>query len=264
MSNIIFFEIKRNLRTSIIWLVSLLLIVGLYAGYYPSIMESTEGFISMMEGFPPEFLAAFGLEDYMSLFTVTGFYGFYGLYVTIAFAICTANLSINIFSYTKTKRIDEYLLVKPLSRGKLFCSRLVAGIIVLLGIWGLYSLGASFIFSDVGGDSIALNDLLAMQIYMLIIVGITFVLGMFASIVMPRIKIAVGVSMPIVFGLYIVDFLVRFIEIDQLADISPFTVFSLSEAATNGIDITNVIIASVVIALIICGCLLIFSKQESR
>lgn len=264
MSNVIIFEFKRNLRSSLIWLISLIAVVGLYAGYYPAIIESADGFVSMMEGFPPEFLAAFGLEDFMSLFTVTGFYGFYGLYVTIAFAICATNLSINLFSYSKTKKIDEYLLVKPISRLSLFISRLCTGLIIIVAMWGLYTLAANFIFADVGGDSINLSDLLAMQSYMLILVLITFALGTIAGVCLPRIKIAISVAMPIVFGLYIIDFLVRFLELDFLEKISPFTIFSLTGAANNGINSSDTIVASIFLIAIFCISGFIFTKQESK
>lgn len=242
MNSLLLFEFKRNLKSSIIWTISLIAVISLFSVYFPLISESGDAFTSMMESFPPEFLAAFGMEDFTKMFTIDGFYGFYGLYIAIIFGIFSSLLALNLFSYTKTKRIEEYILSKPVSRYNVFVSRTIIGLIWIAIAWVLYTICGYLAINMMSGDTIDIAPFLAANFNMLMIVLCSFFISMLIGVLASKIKIPVGVALPIVFAMYGIDMMMRMLDKMDFSIVSPFSTFSLTDAIENGINGSNTLI----------------------
>jgi hypothetical protein len=81
--NIFLFELRRAWKSAAIWTAALLaFLTVMIEGVYPLFLESRGAVEAALEGFPPEFSAAFGMRM-DDLFSLGGFYSFCFLYVCI-------------------------------------------------------------------------------------------------------------------------------------------------------------------------------------
>jgi ABC-2 type transport system permease protein len=84
--NIYKHELKMNLGSVIAWPVALTGLILLYMSLFSSFSGDAELLNEMMSRFPPELLAAFGMDNF-DLTTVLGFFGVAFLLAQICFAI---------------------------------------------------------------------------------------------------------------------------------------------------------------------------------
>src|SRR4030043_2301820 len=85
-ANIYAHEFRARLRAVIIWSLAVTAIVFFYFSFFPVFADQAALMNQMLERFPPQLRAAFGL-DAMDLSTVLGFYSFIFLFVQLCLAI---------------------------------------------------------------------------------------------------------------------------------------------------------------------------------
>lgn len=112
------------------WSIALLLLAVTSMSAWPA-MQSSGGLDTLLEGIPPEMLAAFGIED---LSTASGYLGanFYALICPILIAVM-AILHMNALTAAdEDAGRMELLLALPVSRGTVYLSRFVSVAVVVV------------------------------------------------------------------------------------------------------------------------------------
>ena len=71
--NIFFHELKAYRKSTIIWTVSLVIVVILFMSMFPSFAKDAEEFKKLLEGYPEAVRKAFGIE-LGNFFTILGYY----------------------------------------------------------------------------------------------------------------------------------------------------------------------------------------------
>ncbi len=263
MSNFISFELRNNLRFSILSLIIMSILVALFSFFYPFIIEQNEQISQVFAQMSPQLGQVIGLDDYPQLTTIDTYFNYFSIYMTIVFSVYTSLLAINLFSLTKTKQIDEYLLTKPLARSKLFIARIVSAFILISIVWLFYVFSVGLIVRFISKASISYTALYATNINMLIIASSCFVVAMLISTFAPKIKMPIAVALPIVFGAYALDLVVSLFDVPKLEIISPFSVFALNKALVE-IDQRSILIYMCGFTLIMLICLIKFCKSDIR
>lgn len=252
--NIFKFEIKMALRNSAIWIVSILLtLIVFMKAMYPIYIDSAKDIEKMLSSYPPQFAAAFGI-NIKDIFSYGGFYSFCFNYIGIIAGIMAAYLGVSTFAREKKSKTMDFLFTKPISRKKIFLSKFLSNVTIIV-ITNILYIICGYIIYKTSNDTtittkqfiIAMSGLFFTQIVFLAI-GIVF------SIFVKKIRSIAGVSTAIGFTAYILSALANILKEEKLNYISPLKYFSPSTVFTeNFFDIKYVIAAILLIVICICS-----------
>lgn len=131
--NVYFFELKAQLRSFIIWTLSIVILCAAFMGsVLPLYMDGKATLQPMLDSFPPSFTKIFGI-DVQNIFGFEGFYTFVFLYLGMAAAIMAVSFTVSIFYREKRTKSFDFLLSKPRTRSSLFFSKLAASLTLIVG-----------------------------------------------------------------------------------------------------------------------------------
>ncbi|HEY2421828.1 MAG TPA: ABC transporter permease subunit, partial [Neobacillus sp.] len=199
--NIFFHELKAYRKSTIIWSISLMLIVVLFLSFYPSFTKDMEGFKKLMEGYPVAIRKALGLNlEY--LFTILGFYCFPLSFITLCGAIQAMNLGTSIVSKEVQEKTADFLLTKPVTRTTVLTSKLLAALASIIITNIVYLAAASIIAFQVKTESFSFNVFFMLSLTLFFVQLIFLAVGIIISVSVPKIKSVLTVSLATVFAFY--------------------------------------------------------------
>ncbi len=123
--NIYRHELRLRMRSVLIWSAGILALHLLYLSFYQSFAGQAALLNQLKSSFPPEFLAAFGMDG-ADLSQVLGFYSFIFLLVQICLAIQAGNYGFGLVSVEESQRTADFLLTRPVPRGHILVSKALA------------------------------------------------------------------------------------------------------------------------------------------
>ncbi len=261
--NIFKHEFKSYLKSVGIWSVSIFLIILVYFSAFNSIAAEAELLTEMMASFPEELLIAFGMTN-MDFSSVLGFYGVVFLFCQVCLAIQAANYGFSLVSIEEREFTADFLLAKPVGRGKILTSKLLAAFLALtmtnLAVWI-----SSFIVVNLVRDGRP-YDVEAM-IMVLLTIGVFqlffLAVGMVISLLMKRVRSVTPLSMALAFGMYVLNAFGGMLGEDKLEVISPFKHFDPNYILANlAYDLPLVMISVVVILIAVPASYLLYQKRN--
>ena len=129
--NILKHEMKLYRNTTIIWTVSLVLVMVFFTSIFPSFQDSAEAMNKIMEAFPEALKQALGLST-MDLSSALGFLGFMFAYIVLVGAIQAMNLGLSILSNEQRDKTADFLLAKPVKRINVVHAKFIASLINII------------------------------------------------------------------------------------------------------------------------------------
>ncbi len=204
--NIYMHELRAYRNSTIIWSISLAAIVVLFMSMFPTFSRDIEDFTKLMEGFPEAVRQALGLEI-ESLGTILGFYSYAFLYLTLCGAIQAMNVGTSIVSKEVREKTADFLLTKPVTRASIMTAKIGAAVTSLLITNVVFITTASLMASMVKTEPYSVEKFLLISITLLLIQLIFLAIGIIISVVVPRIKSVLTVSLGTVFAFFIIGML---------------------------------------------------------
>lgn len=262
--NIIKFELKRNLRSSFTWGIVVLFAGILYSAMGPAFLNQSDTLITFLEGMGDEFLTGFGI-NIDTFFTPVGFYSYVGGYISIALCVQAMMYGMNAFVLEKNRHSVEFLYTKPIGRTKVFISKYIANIILLLiteaiVISGIYAVT----------DIINSSDYDHMLMFMLLVTIIPlqllfFTMGSVVGVSVDKLKSIVSIALGASIGMYILNMLGQITDNSAFDYLSFFNYFNLGDITLTGsFDTTFVILSSILIVVFTIVALVIFKKKDLK
>lgn len=233
--NIFKFELK-NLRFSIlIWGASIAVSLVSFMAFFPAISENTAEFEALMENYPKELLAFFGMNPDLPMSSLLGFLSITFGMIQIPIAIQAANYGFNMLSVEEREMTADFLLSKPISRKKILISKFLAALTALTAVNIMFAVAtviALYLFK--GDEPFALE-----HVYVLLSTTVLFQLyfvavGMLISVSVKKIASVISYSMALGFGLYIVFGLQSTLGTGFLAYFTPYSYFDASDILETG------------------------------
>lgn len=232
--NIFIYEIKSQLKSFIIWTVSLLLTMFLLMGsLYPVFQKSAIELLKVMEGFPKPFTQALGLQMF-SLFSYSGFYSFANVYISLVAAIMAVIVSLSIFSREKRVNCLDFLMTKPISRSKIFWVKMLV-CLSLIGITNvIYVIGNLIMFyqNNQSSDTAWRFVLTSLGIFLTQLVFLA--IGLFVAIFSKKIRSVSGMSTSIGFIAFILSALSNIFQEEAFSFIAPLKYFDPTDVMVRG------------------------------
>jgi len=261
--NIFRHEFRMNLRSVIIWSAALAAILFVFLSLFSSFSAQAEILNEAMSKFPPQLLAAFGMNG-MDMTSVLGFFAFGFLFVQICIAIQAANYGFSLVSVEEREWTADFLLTRPVKRTQVLSSKILAALCAL-AITDVVVWCASFAFinifrGDKGYDAAALALLLAgTMVFQLFF----FFVGVAVSLLVKRIRNVMPYSMGLAFGLYALNAFSDMLGTSILEDISPFKHFEPNFIIQNGRFDLPLALASVAVTIIAAAAsYLLYTRRD--
>lgn len=261
--NVYLFEMKKSIKTILIWSFSAVGFLIMYNAFYPSLSAETGFMDAIMANYPEEMLKAMGMTG-LSLSTVLGYFSFIMTFVYLMLAIQSANYGFSILSEEERDLTADFLMSKPVSRTHIFLSKFFAAFTGLI-ITNIFVWGGSFLSIELFRDG---NNYDLKTFIMILSVVILFQLfflsiGMIISVSLKKIKSVLPYSMGLSFGLYMIGALRGIIGGDLLGIFTPFYHFESAYIAKNtAYNMPMVIISCAIIIVSLIGSYVLYLKRN--
>lgn len=222
--NMFLHELKAYRKSTMIWTLSLVALVVLFLSMFPSFSKDAEEFKKLLEGFPVELRKAIGLSV-DSIATLIGFYSYAFLYLKLAGAIQAMNLGTSILSKETREKTADFLLTKPVTKAQVVTSKLMAALVSLV-ITNIVFIASTFMMASiVAGNDFNKEVLFLIAVSLFFLQLIFMALGIVISVIFPRIKSVISVSLGTVFGFFMLGMIGSTTEDEALRYLTPFNYF---------------------------------------
>lgn len=251
--NIYFYEIRSQLKTFIIWTVSILLVFLIFmSGLYQVFMDSKAEVEAAYNGFPPAFAAAFGIFI-TQLFTYGGFLQFIYTYIAIIGAIMASSIAITAFSREKRSKCVDFLLTKPVTRGRVFVSKLLSGLSMVIAANILFIAVSILAYNGNGQDPAQLGRLIWASSSLFFMQLVLLSLGILYATFARKVRSVSGIATAFGFGGFILSALYSMLHEEALRFVAPLKYFEPYPVfSTGGFETKYAVTAAAVVAAAIC------------
>jgi ABC-2 type transport system permease protein len=260
--NIFLHELRAYRKSTIIWSLSLMIIVVLFMSFYPSFSEDAEGFKKIMEGYPEAIRNALGF-NLETFFTIIGFYSFPLSFITLCGAIQAMNLGTSIVSNEVREKTADFLLTKPVTRSTILTAKLMAVLtsIVITNI--VYLLAAMMVAFQVKTEDFSLKLFIMLSLTLFFIQLIFLAIGIIVSVIVPKIKSVLTVSLATVFAFYFLGMFSDTTGDNAKRYLSPFKYFDNTYIIKHSsYEATFLIVGAILIILAIAVSYFIYAKKD--
>ena len=231
--NIYLHELRLRLRSVLLWSLGIFALHLLYLSFYQTFAEQAALVNQLMGNFPPTLLAAFGMTG-VDLSQVLGFYSFVFTFAQICLAIQAGNYGFGLVSVEESERTADFLLAKPVGRGRILTAKSLAAFAALTltnaAVWGT---AFALIHLFRGGneyDPAALTLLLAtIMPFQLFFFGA----GLAISLLVGRVRNVTPYGLGLGFGMYVLAAFGDMLGETKLEWITPFKHFAASDIIQN-------------------------------
>lgn len=251
--NIYSYEIRSQIKSFVIWTLSILLVYTVFmTGMFNVFMESRETIEKAYSGLPPAFAAAFGI--YIDrLFTYGGFYSFLYNYIALIGAIMAAAFSASAFSREKRSKCVDFLLTKPLGRGKIFMAKLLSSLTLLAVANILFVAAASVGYTASGQDPEGLGRLVWASCALFFTQLVFMAFGVLFAVYARKVRSVSGIATAFGFAGFILSALYSLLEEEAVHFIAPLKYFEpISVFTTGGFEVRYAVTAFAVTAVCLC------------
>jgi len=262
--NVYFQELKMLRGTFIVWLLALLALASIYLSVYPTFAKDADVVTQALAHLPPAVKQAMGTGGFQ-IFTFPGFFANVLPILLLAGGIQTMNMGITLANREQLAQTTDFLISKPVGRSRIFLQKLLAHLTVIFVTSGIL---ISYIYagSQMGGA----GDF-SMQTFLMIMAVFTGIqlwflaVGLTVSALVGRIRAVVGVSMAVVFGMFVLSLFGSVIGDEAIRYVTPFKYVDLLEVVTSqSYELPHIIVwASIVIVGFVLSWI-IYTRRDVR
>jgi ABC-2 type transport system permease protein len=238
------------------------MIIVLFMSFYPSFAKDAEEFQKIMEGYPEAIRNALGFS-LGSFFTILGFYCFPLSFITLCGAIQGMNLGTSIVSKEVREKTADFLLTKPVTRTTVLTAKLMAAFISIILTNIIYLAVTITMAYQVKTEDFSLKILIMLSLTMFFIQLIFLAIGVIVSVIVPRIKSVLTVSLTSVFAFYFLGMFSSTTGEEAKRYISPFKYFNTAYIIKQAsFESTFLIVGAVIIILAITASYFVYAKKD--
>lgn len=260
--NIYLHELKAYRRSTLIWTSVICAVVLILLSFFPAFSESSQDLQDLFRNIPPELTQGLGI-DLSSIFSVTGYYTFIFLYISLCGAIQAMNLSLSVLSKETTDKTCDFLLTKPRSRFSILSSKLLAVFTCILFTNIIFSAVAVIAAGLIAADGVRSNIFYLITFSLFFMQVIFAGIGILLSALFSRIRSITPVSLGIVFSLYIIKVFASAVEDRSLKLLSPFEYFdSMGILQNSSYDSFYSLIAAGIVLVCIIVTYVVYCRKD--
>ncbi len=256
--NIYLHELKATYKNALIWLLSIIGLTLFLTAFYPTFSKEMDDFTAILNNLPEAMRIAFGLNpDTMS--TILGYFAFMMTFVYICASIQAMIMGLSNLSREIRERTADFLLTKPITRIKVVTSKILPSLTLITLSNIIYLIVFYLILLSFADKAFAFDTYLLLALATFFLQLIFFALGTILSVIIPKIKTALPISLGIVFGIYLLSTFTG----DKLKYFMPFKYFEVTEILLkNQYELKYMIITIAFICVSMGATYIIYKKKD--
>lgn len=217
----------------LIWIITLCAITMVFLSMYNGLSAQIDSFRQIISNYPKALLTVINFRFEM-FYSIYGYLSYLMTFVWLAGAIQAANLGISVVSKETAGKTADFLLSKPVSRGSVLLQKLSAIVSVII-ITNLVFSGFAVVAARLISPSTFNFKLCILISLTLFFVQLFFLfIGFLLGAVIPKVKSVISVSMPLVFGLFILSSFSAILDKPETYYFSAFKYFDAYYIFRNG------------------------------
>ncbi len=257
-------ELKANRNSTIIWAVSFAILITLFLMLYPAFTKDVDITRKILANLPLIVSSALGVS-LANFFTIYGFFAYLFTPAVIPGAIQAMSLGVGMLSKEESGKTVDFLLSKPISRGRVVTEKLLAALCLLIFTNIVFSSVALAMASLVSTTSFSSTTFLLITATLLFIQIFFLALGMLFSVIMPKVKSVIAVALPTVFSFFIIGTLGAILGNDAIKYLSPFKYFDPNYIIANrAYEPKYLIIEAIIVFIAITVSYVIYIRKDIR
>jgi len=261
--NIYLHELKMNTRSIITWSATLAVLLLVFLSMFSVISVDMASFNKLMENYPPEMMAVFGLSG-LDMGSILGFFALAFLFCQLCVSIQAANLGVSLVSIEERDLTADFLLAKPVSRVRILTAKLLAaltGLAISNAVVWICSLVFVNLFK---GDNTYNANTLSLLLLTVTFLQLFFLMvGLLISLLMKKVRSVLPISMGLVFALYILSAFGSSFGEDIFSYLTPFKYFEANAIIKTGaLNMQLVPISLVVTLLAVVGSYWLYQRRD--
>jgi len=231
---------------------------------YPAFTKDVEATHRIMANLPVAVRAALDIS-LQNFFTIYGFFSYLLTFAALAGAVQAMNLGVGVISKEESGKTADFLLTKPISRTKIFASKIASIFSVILFtnvVFDLVSYVTARLMSEGGFD----NRIFGLILLTFFLIQLLFLaLGLLLSLLIPKIKSSIAVTLPAVFLFFVIGMLGSIIGNENVRYICPFKFFESNYIIDRGaLELKYLLIEMIVVIIATILSYLIFIRKDIR
>lgn len=269
--NMFKFEIKRLLRSGLVWGFVSGAIMILFMALFPSMENSglQEVFQAELEAFPEGLMEAFGIDLGIDFTNISEYLAYIIQYVAMAGCVYGIILGVNSLIKEETEGTIEFLYSQPIKRRTIVTNKIVSNVV----IYGIYHfvLAAITVATCIAvkPEDVALSDMLgdiAMITLGMVFTGYIFMsIGFVLSAVLRSSRSAAPIGIALFFITFIFGIIGKLKEsFGFFKHLSPFDYAPPSEMIKNGVELVNLSLGVIIILGGVAVTYYLYERKDMR
>jgi ABC-2 type transport system permease protein len=260
--NIYLHELRTYRKNTLIWISALSLGSVLLFWMFPTFADNMAAFEQLLSNYPDVILKAFGLSI-SAVGTVPGFLSFVVTFFSLCGAVQAMAVGISLLSRETTGKTVDFLLTRPVARGRVLTAKLLAGFTCVAATSACYvgvSLAAGLAVTETP-FSAPLFLLIALTFFYLqtLFLALGFCIGAVAM----RVRSVLPVALSTVFGLFAVGMVAASLNLSELYYLSPFKYFDTVDILiTSGYRVPYAVTAAAVTVLSVAAAYAVYLRRD--
>ena len=222
--NIYRHEMKAFAGNTVIWILALAAGTLFMFSVYPAFAQNAADIDDALKNYPLIIQLAFGLYvDQIG--SVTGFYAFIVTFLTLVGAVQAMALGLNVMAKEATGKTADFLLTKPVSRGRIAAAKLLAAFSCAALTSAVYVALASVLANAAASAPFNHRTFLMMSLTFFFVQTMFLSMGFAVAAVRPRIRSVLPLALGTVFAFFALGAVAAMLERQMLYYLSPFKYF---------------------------------------
>ncbi len=257
-------ELRAYRKSTIIWVISLSLLVIMFLSLFPSFSNDVEVSKKILNSLPLAMRNAIGLSV-DNFFNIYGYLSYLFTFVMLAGAVQAMNLGVGILSKEESGKTADFLLTKPVSRISVITNKLAAAVSIIIVTNIVFISVALSMAAAVSKDGFRVDTFILISIKLLLVQIIFLALGFLLSVIIKKIKSPITISLPTVFSFFIIGTLGAILGNDNVKYLSPFKLYDSDYIiANNAYELKLLLIELAFVVIVITFSYVIYIKKDIR
>lgn len=260
--NVFSFEFKQTVRSTLTWCFAYTLLILVFMLFYPVYATDISVWKPVFERLPEVILKTMGIH-LDTLFTALGFYSFLLMYIQLITSIQAIMLGLGIVGKEVRLKMSDFILTKPMTRAQVLIQKSLA-IFSHLGITWVYITALSYVvLTIVKTEPIDMTAFWLFSFSTLLLQVLFASLGILIAVMLRKLKSIVGVSMSVVFTLFVMNLMQGLLDEPWLRYFSPFQWFEKNYIFFNGAYEMPMFSMWVLVCVVsLLGAYVIFTRKD--
>lgn len=259
--NVLIYELKSNLKSSLVWGISLACLAAVCMMIFPSMSNDMDLFMSVLNSYPPQMMLALGAVISL-LDTLPGFYAFCYMYVVLCAGVQGLQYGISIMAKETGKKTCDFIFTKPMKRLHIINYKLLALFICIILSNLLFNVIMVPIAMQID-PNMNISSILWMNAAMFITQLLFLSLGLLIGILVRKIKSPSAAALGIISIFFLLEMYVNIDSSSILKYISFLNYFSGNQIVLHhSLDASIVLRSIIAISMCISLSLYIFHHKD--